>query len=208
MILVIDFGGQTAHLISRRLRDLGIEAKFVLPEDALKFLTKSKTSGIILSGGPMSVYEENAPTIDKKIFTLGIPILGICYGFHLIAHLLGGKVISGRKEYGPAKLELRIMNYELRILKGLPKQFIVWMNHGDEIVNLPKDFVVVGETENVPYTFSVSKKRDIYGILFHPEVEHTEYGMQILKNFVELCGISRPVIPSEVEESHSQKSTI
>src|SRR5579885_1527976 len=106
MILVIDFGGQTAHLIARRLRDLHIAAKFVVPEEALFAIEQEKPEGIILSGGPMSVYEKNAPTVDKKIFSLGIPVLGICYGFHLIAHLLEGKVISGRKEYGPAAIKI------------------------------------------------------------------------------------------------------
>jgi len=225
MILVIDFGGQTAHLISRRLRDLGVEAKFMLPEEITSnpSLIKrgrgdSNISGIILSGGPMSVYEKDAPTIDKKIFTLGIPVLGICYGFHLIAHLLGGKVISGRKEYGPA--ELRITNHafvpssgqgESRITNGLPRESVVWMNHGDEIISLPKDFVVIGETAHVPFAFSVSEKRKIYGILFHPEVEHTEYGNQILTNFLEICGETFSVIPSEpqrVEESNSRKRSV
>ncbi len=189
MILVVDFGGQTAHLISRRLKQLGCPAKFILPENALQEVSKEKPLGIILSGGPMSVYEKDAPTIDKKIFDLGLPILGICYGFQIIPQLLGGEVISGRKEYGPATL--KITNHKSQITKSLPDTSTVWMNHGDEIVKLPEDFEVVGETENVPFTFSVSKKRNIYGVLFHPEVEHTENGSQILKNFIEICGIEK-----------------
>ena len=108
MILVIDFGGQTAHLIVRRLRFLGSPAKMVIPEDALGAIQVEKPQGIVLSGGPISVYEQGAPTVDPKIFTMGIPILGICYGFQLAAHLLGGKVVAGRKEYGPASFLYRI----------------------------------------------------------------------------------------------------
>ncbi len=206
MIYVLDFGGQTAHLITRRLKELGAQTKFIVPEDALAEIEKERPAGIVLSGGPMSVYEKNAPTVDTKIFELGIPILGICYGFQIVPQLLGGEVISGRKEYGPAKV--RIKNKESRITKELPKEFTVWMNHGDEIVKLPKDFEVVGETEHVPFTFSVSTKRNIYGILFHPEVEHTEFGLQILKNFLDICGIKPFVILSVVEASHSTKSGV
>jgi GMP synthase (glutamine-hydrolysing) len=187
MIYVIDFGGQTAHLISRRLRDLHVSTQFVLPEEAIALIEKKKPQGIILSGGPMSVYEEGAPTIDKKIFNLGIPILGICYGFHLIAYLLGGKVIAGRKEYGPAQFTIL---KSTKLLSGVIKESIVWMNHGDEIVKLPDDFSVYGLTKHVPYTCAISEKRKLYGILFHPEVEHTQYGTQILKNFMDICDVT------------------
>src|SRR5207244_375644 len=107
MIYVIDFGSQTAHLIVRRIKELGSPAEFISPKDALPKIAEKKPQGIMLSGGPASVYEKDAPTIDKKIFDLGIPILTICYGFQLTAHLLGGKVVSGKKEYGPAQLQLR-----------------------------------------------------------------------------------------------------
>lgn len=116
MIFVVDFGGQTAHLISRRIRELGVSTKILHPEEAYATVIKEKPKGIIFSGGPASVYEKNAPTINRKIFSLNIPILGICYGLQLTAHLLGGKVISGKKEYGPAKL--KISNFKLKI-KGL-----------------------------------------------------------------------------------------
>jgi len=204
MIYVLDFGGQTAHLISRRLKELGAPTKFITPEEAIYEIEKEKPAGIVLSGGPMSVYEKNAPTIDKKIFDFGIPVLGICYGFQLVPQLLGGEVLSGRKEYGPAKLTIR---KESNITKGLPNESTVWMNHGDEIVKLPEDFEVVGETENVPFTFSVSTKRNIYGILFHPEVEHTEYGLQILQNFLDICGVQKvihEVHPDEMIEKIKQ----
>lgn len=190
MLLIVDFGSQTTHLIGRRLKDLGAKVTIVSPEDVSEFLDQH-IEGIILSGGPMSVYEEHAPTIDPKIFDLGIPVLGICYGFQIAAKLLGGEVIAGRKEYGPASFTVLEENTEL--LKGLAKQSTVWMNHGDEIVRLPEDFVLLGETQHVPFTCTMSKTRNIYGILFHPEVEHTEYGTQILENFIDICGVQKEV---------------
>ncbi|MGH7246062.1 MAG: glutamine-hydrolyzing GMP synthase [Candidatus Levyibacteriota bacterium] len=187
MILVVDFGSQTTHLIARRIKDLGATAKIILPENALEEIQKEKPQGIILAGGPMSVYEKDAPTMDKKVLDCGIPMLGICYGFQLVALLLGGEVISGRKEYGPAKFT--VITEGTTLLKNVAKDSTVWMNHGDEIVKLPDDFAVIGSTVNVPYTCSVSVKRNIYGILFHPEVEHTEFGRAILENFLEICGV-------------------
>ena len=136
MILVVDFGGQTAHLIVRRLRALGSPAKMIIPEDALEAMKEEKPEGIVLSGGPLSVYEPGAPTVDRKIFELGIPILGICYGFQLAAHLLGGKVIAGRKEYGPASFS--VLDDTSKILKGVAKDITVWMSHGDEIIEIPQ----------------------------------------------------------------------
>jgi GMP synthase (glutamine-hydrolysing) len=195
MIFIIDFGGQTAHLIKRRIQELGREAHFAAPEEALPFILQHHAGkhpkqqpieGIILSGGPMSVYETNAPTIDKKIFELGIPILGICYGMQLNSYLLGGKVVSGRKEYGPAKL--RITNHTSPMTKSLPQDaFTIWMSHGDEVLSMPEGYAILGSTETVPYGFVANEEKNIYGIQFHPEVEHTEYGTQILKNFVEIC---------------------
>ncbi len=187
MIFVIDFGSQTAHLISRRLRDYGCQARVINPEQAIKEIKKEKPDGLVLSGGPSSVYEKNAPTIDKTIFDLGIPILGICYGFQLAAHLLGGKVISGRKEYGPALFS--ILDDTSKILRGVKKDFTVWMSHGDEIIEIPQGYNLIGSTPHVPNTAAEYEKKKIYMIQFHPEVEHTEFGEQILKNFIEICGV-------------------
>ncbi len=191
MILIVDFGSQTTHLIGRRIKELGVAVKIVSPEKAISEIKKSfgyaqdlRPVGIILSGGPASVYEDGSPTIDAKFFDLGIPILAICYGFQLTAHLLGGKVSSSRKEYGPAKL--KISNLKSQISNGLPKEFTVWMSHGDDIVSLPDGFTVFGATEHVPFALATDEKRKIYGLLFHPEVEHTEHGKQILANFVHL----------------------
>lgn len=199
MIIIVDFGSQTSHLIGRRLKEIGVQTKIVSPEEAIEFTkphfapfdklraSRGRPQGIILSGGPSSVYEKGAPTIDVKIFNLSIPILGICYGFQLTAHLLGGKVISGRKEYGPTKL--KIQNSKVKITEGLSKEFTIWMSHGDEVIKLPQGFQVFGSTEGVPYTMAGDLKRKIFGLQFHPEVEHTEHGLQILKNFVDICGI-------------------
>lgn len=188
MILIFDFGSQTCHLIKRRLIDLGIEVKIVDPQINFKEIEKFKPKGVIFSGGPASVYQKNAPTINKKILDFGVPLLGICYGWQLIASLLGGRVIKGRKEYGPE--ELKIRNEKLKILSGLPIKFTVWLSHGDTVVNLPKDFQVLGSTSKVKTAFVANLKRNIFGVQFHPEVRHTQYGQQILKNFVKICNLN------------------
>src|SRR3989344_1770726 len=185
MMFIVDFGSQTAHLIGRRVRELGSDVKIVHPEEIRQLANDKGIKGIILSGGPSSVYQKGAPTIDFQVFSLGIPILCICYGLQLMAKLLGGKVVSGRKEYGPATLKLRVESGELR--KGLPQQFTVWMSHGDEVIELPKEFEIIGSTEHVKYAFAANKKKKIYGVQFHPEVEHTEFGLQILRNFLDIC---------------------
>jgi len=180
MIVVIDFGSQTAHLISRRLRDLGITTKIIDPEQALVSMKQLKPKGIILSGGPTSVYEKGAPTIDPRIYKLNIPVLGICYGWQLTAKLLGGKVISGHKEYGPANLKI---DQSEPLFTGIDSYSQVWVSHGDSVVKLPKGFDMTAETESVHYAAAANLKSNIFGVQFHPEVEHTFYGIEILKNF-------------------------
>ncbi|QQG40809.1 MAG: glutamine-hydrolyzing GMP synthase [Candidatus Levyibacteriota bacterium] len=198
MILIVDFGSQTTHLIGRRIKELGAAVQIVTPESVLSTIQKEKPSGIILSGGPSSVYESGSPTIDKKIFDLKIPVLAICYGFQLTAHLLGGKVLFGRKEYGPARLE--ILNLKSQISNSLPKKFTVWMSHGDDIVFLPSGFIVFGSTEHVSFALATDEERKIFGLLFHPEVEHTEYGRHILANFIRICGSSVKEHKIDVEQ--------
>ena len=188
MILIIDFGSQTTHLIGRRLKEFGVPISIVQPQQSLSEIKKTKPAGLILSGGPSSVYEKGAPSIDEKIFTLGIPILGICYGMMLMPKLLGGKVIPGRKEYGPASLNIAIA--QSPISTGLPNTCTVWMSHGDEVTAIPPGFVTVGSTDYVPYAFVQNAKDHIYGVQFHPEVEHTQGGDLILKNFINICNIT------------------
>ncbi len=182
MIIIADFGSQTTHLISRRITDFGVDVKIVLPKEIVYAVKKYHPSGIILSGGPSSVYEKGAPLIDKKIFSLGIPILGICYGWQLIAHLLGGKVIAGKKEYGPTRLIIKTHGL---IFQGIKKDSLrVWMSHGDEVVRLPPGFRYLASSETVKAAACADEKRKIYGLQFHPEVNDTEKGGQILENFL------------------------
>lgn len=188
MIILIDFGGQTAHLISRRIRELGVNCEIATPDRAIEKIKETMPQGIIFSGGPASVYEENSPTIDKKIFNLGIPILGICYGEQLMCHLLGGNVRKGfKQEYGPA--ELRI-NKSKDLLDGVPSGITVWMSHGDEVIRLPVGFENLATTKTIPYAVIENKSKKFYGIQFHPEVVHTEFGTEILENFLKICGLT------------------
>lgn len=188
MIIIIDFGSQTCHLIGRRVRELGVEVKIILPEQAISEVKKHKPQGIIFSGGPSSVYEEGAPTIDKKIFDLEIPILGICYGQQLTAYLLKGEVKQGKiKEYGPA--ELFIQKSPLFTNIHVDK-FQVWMSHGDEVKKLPDGFSVIAKSENIKAGAIAHEEKKIFCVQFHPEVQHTEHGLEILKNFLNICQIS------------------
>jgi GMP synthase (glutamine-hydrolysing) len=186
-ILIFDFGSQTCHLILRRLKDLGIKAKIVDPEISIKKIKKIKPSGIIFSGGPASVYEKGAPTTNPKILNLNIPVLGICYGWQLIARLLGGQVVSGSKEYGPANLEINLPSLLLKKVDSYSK---VWLSHGDTVVCLPKNFKILAKTKDIKTAVVANFKKKIYGVQFHPEVEHTQFGKTILKNFVkEVCDL-------------------
>lgn len=188
MILIIDFGSQTCHLIGRRVRDLGTTIKIIDPENALEEIKKTNPRGIILSGGPAYVNQKGSPTINKKIFSLGIPILGICYGWQLTSYLLGGNVTAGYKEYGPASLQIKKSN---SLFNGVDKISRVWVSHGDTVTLLPKGFVPLAETESVKNAACADLKRHIYGIQFHPEVQHTTYGTKILANFLKnVCKVS------------------
>ena len=188
MILVVDFGSQTAHLIARRLRDIGIKTQIIDPENAIYEIKKLKPAGLIFSGGPSSVFEKGAPRINKKVFQLGLPILGICYGWQLTAYLLGGKVISGHKEYGPANL--RIDRTE-PLFSNVESYSKVWVSHGTTVTKLPKGYRPLAETESVKFAAAANLDKKIFGIQFHPEVEHTVFGVEILKNFAtKICKLN------------------
>lgn len=220
MIILVDFGSQTAHLIGRRVRELGVDVCIVSPDEAIFKIKKLKPKGIIFSGGPSSVYEKNAPLIDKKIFSLGLPIFGVCYGLQLIAHLLGGQVLPGeKKEYGPKRLKINQTVGKItknQILENIPYMFRVWMSHGDEVKKLPKGFSVVGSTDEVVNAFIANEKDKIYASQFHPEVFHTQYGRQIFKNFLKnVCllklkkrVISEKQIIQEIKEKVGEKMVI
>ncbi len=199
-IFIVDFGSQTTHLIGRRLRDLGLMIRIIEPGEALGLSEKQRPAGIILSGGPASVYEAGAPMVDRRLFTLGIPILGICYGWQLTAHFLGGKVVSGKKEYGPGTIRLKNQKAKIKISENLPQKFTVWLSHGDSVVRLPPDFEIIGSTSEVKAAFVVHPQRKIFGVQFHPEVVHTEFGGQILKQFGKICGLKPKPQPLKLEK--------
>jgi GMP synthase (glutamine-hydrolysing) len=181
MIVVIDFGSQMAHLIGRRFRQLGLEVEYSNPDEAVSLIQEKKPTGIIFSGGPSSVYEDGAPTIDKKIFSLGIPVMGICYGWQLMAHLLGGEIKNGHKEYGPETITFKSKN-----IFGVPeKSCTVIMSHGDTIAKLPDGFTAVGTTKQVPFAAVEDTAKKFMGVLFHPEADHTEHGLEVLRYFAE-----------------------
>ncbi|MBI2659312.1 glutamine-hydrolyzing GMP synthase [Candidatus Woesearchaeota archaeon] len=182
MILVLNFGAQYVHLIARRIREFGVYSEILPCDVSLKEIGKLKPDGIILSGGPASVYEHNAPLMDRKILGLGIPILGICYGLQLIGKFVNGEVLAGKlKEFGKKEIHVKKNG---KLLKGLSKKEQVWMSHGDLVAKLPKDFEVLASTDTCPIAAFENNERKIYGIQFHAEVAHTPKGNEILKNFV------------------------
>mgnify|MGYP000007183548 CR=1 FL=1 len=187
-LLIIDFGSQTTHLIGRKLRELGVNTKIVNPENIFEVINYHRPQGIIFSGGPASVYEKNAPSVGKEILAQGIPILGICYGWQLIAHQLGGKVVAQNKEYGPAYLKIIQPNPLLTQIKQKKR---VWLSHGDTVKQIPLGFEIWAETDNVKASLVGNCQQKIYGVQFHPEIEHTQCGQELLKNFSEkICGLS------------------
>lgn len=183
-IFVVDFGSQTAHLITRRLKDLGVPTSLVDPDNILTKAKKEKPSGIIFSGGPASVYEKNAPAVSEEIFNLNIPILGICYGWQLMARLLGGEVRAGNKEYGPTSLHISDFK---SLFYGLPSIARVIESHGDTVEKIPAGFEILASTETVKYAAVANPKRKFYGVQFHPEAYHTKQGNEMLKNFATIA---------------------
>ncbi|MGQ9718570.1 MAG: glutamine-hydrolyzing GMP synthase [Nitrososphaerales archaeon] len=181
-VAILDFGSQYTHLIAKRIRDLEVRSELFPWNISAKELKLIKPKGIILSGSPASVYEKDAPICDKGIFDLGIPILGICYGMQIMAYTLGGSVMMSKKrEYG--KTELTIDD-ESDLLQGTGKRTIVWMSHGDYIALLPEGFDAIAHSENCSIAAMRKKGRNLFGLQFHPEVAHTEKGIEVLRNFV------------------------
>ncbi len=188
-ILILDFGSQFTQLIARRIREANIYCEIHPFSIGLEQIREFSPKGIIFSGGPNSVYDDGAPTLDKAIFDIGVPILGICYGMQLISHLLGGSVKSCEKrEYGFTTIDLAC---ESVLFKSFDKKddHTVWMSHGDSIEQAPEGFEVVASSKSTKYAAMQNKARNIYAIQFHPEVEHTQNGFVIIKNFLfEICG--------------------
>jgi len=184
---ILDFGSQYVQLIARRVREAGVYSLLVRPDISVAELKKLNPKGIILSGGPSSVYEQGAPKCDPEIFNMGLPILGICYGLQIMAHTLGGKVAPAHaREYGRAKLNVTDAN---GLLAGVPQDTTVWMSHGDQVQALEGGFTPIASTPTCPLAAVKHASRPFYGVQFHPEVTHTPHGREVLSNFLyKICG--------------------
>ena len=181
-VLVVDFGAQYAQLIARRVREANVYSEIVHHSATAAEIAAKEPAAIILSGGPSSVYEDGSPALDPEILELGVPIFGICYGFQVLAHHLGGRVDkTGKKEYGGTDLTV---NKSGTLLSGQPLSQVCWMSHGDQVVQAPEGFDVLASTATTPVAAFESKERKIYGVQWHPEVVHSEQGQLVLENFL------------------------
>lgn len=189
-VLILDFGGQYNQLIARRVRECGVYCElkpYTMPIDDIRAFDPI---GIIFTGGPNSVYDEKAPHVDPAVFSLGVPILGICYGCQLMAHALGGEVTAAQddsaREYGKTRTWF---DADCKLFAGLPAESITWMSHGDYMARVPENFRLVAHSDSCPNVAICDESRGFYGVQYHPEVNHTEYGLDMLKNFLfRVCG--------------------
>ncbi len=186
-IIILDFGSQYTQLIARRIRESQVYCEILPFKVDPDFFKDKNLKGIILSGGPSSVFDKNAPVCNKKVFELNVPVLGICYGLQLLAHLFGGKVEkSKRREYG--KAIINIIDHQ-DLFKGLKKRLSVWMSHGDFVNKLPKGYKRLASSENIPLAAVKNPEQRIFGVQFHPEVAHTQNGIKTIQNFLyDICG--------------------
>jgi GMP synthase (glutamine-hydrolysing) len=201
-VLVLDFGSQYTQLIARRIRENKVYSEIFPFNVSIQKIEEFKPKGIVLSGGPSSVYDKEAPMPDVRIFDLGIPILGICYGMQLMAYCLGGRVSRAkRREFGKAILRI---SKHIKLFKGISNEIVVWMSHGDRIERMPPNFKKVAFTENSPIAVMANIRKDFYALQFHPEVVHTQMGKKIIRNFLfEVCGCK----PSWTMKSFIEEST-
>ncbi|MCD8205349.1 MAG: glutamine-hydrolyzing GMP synthase [Clostridia bacterium] len=202
-VLVLDFGGQYNQLIARRIREQHVYCDLLPSDMSIQKIKEYDPIGIVFTGGPNSVYDEGSPMVDSGIFSLGIPILGICYGCQMMAHLLGGSVEKAENsEYGKADIEY----LPSPLFSAMPKKAVGWMSHTDRITALPEGFKKMASSPDCPYAAFGDEKRKLYGVQFHPEVQHTENGAMILRNFVyDICGAAGDwtmsgFVASKVEE--------
>ena len=208
-VIIVDFGSQYSQLIARRIREMEVycEITHEIDVDAIKS-GREKVKGIIFSGGPASVYEEGAPTVNKEVFELGLPILGICYGMQLITHLNGGKVEKAEsREFGKAILE--VLKPQNDLLVNVKEKSQVWMSHGDHVTELPKDFTVIAKTDSS--IAAITNNKGVYALQFHPEVVHSEEGAKLIENFLfNVCKCEKNwKIKSFIEEKTKQiKETV
>lgn len=195
-LLILDFGSQYTQLIARRVRELGVRSEILRGDVSAEQVREIAPIGVVLSGGPSSIYEEGALRPDPELFRLTVPVLGVCYGQQAMAQLLGGHVEpAGQREYGAAEIEVDLT---CPLFAGTPPRQRVWMSHGDRVERLPEGFVVVGHTPNSPVAAMAEPSRRLYAIQFHPEVRHTEWGRQILDNFLNLCAARRDWNPASI----------
>jgi GMP synthase (glutamine-hydrolysing) len=181
-VLVVDFGAQYAQLIARRVREASVYSEIVPHSITAAEIAAKQPAAIILSGGPSSVYQDGSPTLDPKILELGVPILGICYGFQVLAHNLGGRVDkTGKSEFGGTDL---VVSQPGTLLDDQPFEQVCWMSHGDQVMKAPEGFDVLASTATTPVAAFESKQRKIYGVQWHPEVKHSDYGQNVLENFL------------------------
>lgn len=187
MVVIIDFGSQFNQLIARRVRECRVYCQIEPPSVTAEQIRSWAPEGIILSGGPSSIYEKNSPRVDAGIFELGIPVLGICYGMHFMVDSLGGKVKrADRREYGFAALTAR---QDQGLFAGIGKETVTWMSHGDSIESLPEGFCITASTANTAVAAMADERKQFFGVQFHPEVEHTAKGRKIIHNFLfDICG--------------------
>jgi len=188
LVLVVDFGGQYNQLIARRVRECGIYCEIIPYTYTLEQIKEKNPKGIIFTGGQHSVYGEDTPKIDKEIFELGVPILGICYGDQLMSYLLGGKVTTAPAgEYGKTEIKL---DSSSKLFKGINEKEICWMSHTDYIAEAPEGFKIIGHNKSCPVAAMENVQKNLYGVQFHPEVEHTPFGQKMLQNFLhEICAL-------------------
>ncbi|HET9266681.1 MAG TPA: glutamine-hydrolyzing GMP synthase [Vicinamibacterales bacterium] len=203
-IVVLDFGSQYTQLIARRLRELSVYSEVVPFNTPLAALREKRPAGIILSGGPKSVSDGDAPKCEVALFDVGVPVLGICYGMQLMTDLLGGEVRrSGQREFGHAHVQVAAAAVRPRLFEGVPDSFKVWASHGDDVGGVPGGFSVAATSSTAPIVAMEAPERALYGLLFHPEVVHTEYGKDILRRFAfDVCGCRGDwTIASFIEEA-------
>ncbi len=192
-IAILDFGSQYTQLIARRIREMSVFSEIFPCTHPVDEILAGGYQGVVLSGGPSSVYDEGAPLPDKRIFGAGIPVLGICYGMQAMGYLLGGHVVPAeRREYGPAELQLEGTGGILDgVLPERDNRVTVWMSHGDTVMKPPKGFVRLGSTPNCPVAAMADPERRLFAVQFHPEVAHTPQGKTVLANFLRACGVRR-----------------
>ncbi|MCI3922804.1 glutamine-hydrolyzing GMP synthase [Paenibacillus sp. TRM 82003] len=187
LVVVLDFGGQYNQLIARRIRDLGVYSELLPYNTSAERIRELAPKGIVFSGGPASVYGENSPLVDEGVYELGLPILGICYGMQMMSHQLKGKVErAGKREYGKAMVRFA---GDCRLTSGMDAEQQVWMSHSDLVTEAPAGFAIDASTDHAPIAAMSHRERNLFAVQFHPEVRHTTYGNDMIKNFLfEVCG--------------------